>query len=345
MRYAGSAAAFLAFILAGQAAASPAVAADQSIVAAAQREGELDWYTTLIVNQAVLPIAKAFEKKYPKIKVAFSRDDDLQTGLKVFNELRSGRPHADVFDGLDNMIPLQRAGYLASYSPPNAADYPKQLRDKDGQWIAYDIYVFTPAVNQDMVPLAQAPHSYQDLLNPRWKGKMAWNPNSVAGGLGFIGAILGSMGHDRGMDYLKKLSAQQIVSVPASSRAILDQVIAGEYPLALMTFDNHSVISARSGAPSRWLKVSPAPIAFNAIALLKTAPHPNAAKLFIDFITSPEGQKVISDADYLPALPTAPASVPGLRPSDGGFAGQYLEPSDVVDHLPEWKQIFDNLFR
>jgi ABC-type Fe3+ transport system substrate-binding protein len=94
--------------------------------------------------------------------------------------------------------------------------------------------------NTTLVSKEQAPKTYQDLLDPRWRGKMAWNPGSIAGALGFVGATLMSMGDARGMDYLKALSAQRIVNIEASSRAILDQVIADEYPIGLMMFNQAS---------------------------------------------------------------------------------------------------------
>jgi ABC-type Fe3+ transport system substrate-binding protein len=325
--------------------APAARAQDASLIAAAQNEGEVVWYTTLIVNQSVLPIKAAFEKKYPGITLQYARDDEAPTALKILNEGRAGRVNADIFDGLDNMVALRREGLVAPYLPPAAAEYPAEMKQKDGYWIAILLYVFAPGINTNLVSMDAAPKTYQDLLDPKWKGKMVWNPNSTAGAIGFVGATLLSMGEQRGMDYLHALAQQNIVNIAISSRAILDQVIAGEYPMALMTFNNHSVISARKGAPSAWVKMQPMPVAFDAISLLKDAPHPNAAKLLVDFLTSEEGQKVLQAADYLPAMPSVPAIVAGLKPQDGGFSAQYLLPEDVDQHLADWQKIVTSLFR
>ena len=325
--------------------AQSARAQDKSLIAAAQKEGEVDWYTTLIINQAVLPIKAAFEKKYPGITLQYARDDDAPLGLKIYNEEKAGQVHGDVFDGLDNMVGLQREGYVVPFKPANIADYPDELKQKDGYWTAYVLYVFAPGINTTMVSMDAAPKTYQDMLDPKWKGKMAWNPNSVAGAIGFVGATLLSMGDEKGMTYLRALASQNIVNIPASSRAILDQVIAGEYPMGLMTFNNHSVISASKGAPSAWVKMQPMPVALNAISLMKGAQHPNAAKLLIDFITSPDGQKVFQSASYLPALPGVPANVAGLKPEDGGFKAVYLLPELIEQHSTEWQKIVTDLFR
>jgi len=153
------------------------------------------------------------------------------------------------------------------------------------------------------------------------------------------------MGEDRGMEYLRALSRQRLINVEASSRTVLDQVIGGEYPLSLMIFINHAVISARKGAPSAWLKIEPMPVALDAISLLKDAQHPNAAKLLIDFLTSEEGQQVLRRADYLPALPTVPTMAPGLRPADGQYQATYLNPEVVDRNMPRWSKIVEDLFR
>jgi iron(III) transport system substrate-binding protein len=174
---------------------------------------------------------------------------------------------------------------------------------------------------------------------------MAWNPGSIAGAHGFVGNILMSMGETRGMDYLKSLSRQGIVNIEASSRAALDQVIAGEYPIGLMMFNHHTVISAQKGAPSDWLTIEPVPVAFDAVGILKDAPHPNAARLLVDFLTSEDGQKVLQQADYLPAMASVPAMKSGLRPEDGGFKATFFRPADIYDRIPGWIKVVGDLFK
>jgi iron(III) transport system substrate-binding protein len=331
----------LAFLL----ASGRTRAADSALIEAAKKERQVVWYTTLIVNQAIRPLKEAFEKQYPGIELQFSRADESPTAAKIIAEAGAGRVQADVFDGISNMVPLKRAGLLASYVPAAAGQYPPEMKDKDGYWIAILLYVFTPGINTTLVTKEQAPKTYQDLLDPRWKGKMAWNPGSIAGAIGFVGNIVLSMGEERGMAYLKALAPQRISNIEASSRAILDQVIAGEFPMGLMMFNHHAVISAQKGAPSDWLKMEPVPVAFDAVGILKEAPHPNAARLLVDFLTSEEGQRVLQKADYLPAMPSVPAMKPGLRPEDGGFKATFLRPDEIYDRIPQWIKIVGDLFR
>lgn len=335
-----------AILLTGLTWSAPSHAADSALVEAAKKEGKVVWYTTLIVNQAIRPLKDAFERKYPGIELQYARADESPTAAKILAEAQAGRVQADVFDGISNMVPLKRAGIVAPYMPSSANLIPADMKDKDGYWIAILLYVFSPGINTKLVGKDRAPKTYQDLLDPAWRGgKMAWNPNSIAGAIGFVGATLTSMGETRGMEYLKALAGQRIVNIEASSRAILDQVIAGEYPMGLMMFNHHTVISAQKGAPSDWLKLEPMPVALDAVGILKNAPHPNAARLLVDFLVSEDGQRVLQKADYLPSLPSVPAMKPGLRPEDGGFKATFLKPDEIYDHIPAWIKIVGNLFR
>jgi ABC-type Fe3+ transport system substrate-binding protein len=341
----GRAIGFLFAIAIVASTARTACAADQALIDSAKKEGQVVWYTTLIVNQIIRPLKAAFEKKYPGVTLQFTRADDLVTSAKILAEGQAGRVQADVFDGIANMLPLEEAGLLTPFTVPNAAEYPGELKDKDGYWIAVIMYVFTPAINTTLLPKDQAPKTFQDLLDPKLKGKMAWNGSSMAGAFGFVANILTTMGEQKGMAYLHALAAQRVVNVDASSRAILDQVIAGEYWMNLMAFNHHVAISVRKGAPCDWLKLEPAPVTLDALGLLKDAPHPHAARLLLEFLLSEEGQKVFQQNDYLPALPSVPAMVAGLRPNDGGFKANFLRPEQIHRELPKWQKVTQDLFR
>ena len=157
-----------------------ASAADPLVIAAAKKEGSAVWYTTLIVNQIIRPLKDAFEKKYPGVTLQYSRSDDLVVSAKLLAEGQAGRVQADIFDGIANMLPLEEAGLLAPLAVPNAADYPAELKAKDGYWIATNMYVFTPGINTELLAKDKAPKTFQDLLDPKLKGKMAWNGSSMA---------------------------------------------------------------------------------------------------------------------------------------------------------------------
>ena len=138
---------------------------------------------------------------------------------------------------------------------------------------------------------------------------MAWNGFPTCSGAGgFIGTVLTEMGEEKGTAYLRELGKQKIANLRGSAREVLDQTIAGEYSLALQIFNHHAVISAKKGAPVDWIAMEPATVTLSTLSVLAKAPHPNAAKLLMDFIISREGQEVFAKADYIPAHPDVPAT-------------------------------------
>jgi iron(III) transport system substrate-binding protein len=324
----------------------PALAADDALIAAAKKEGEVFWYSTQIISQLVRPVTAAFEKKYPGIRVRSVRANATETAIKILNESKAGRTQSDVFDGTTTVVPLKQAGFVLKWLPDAAKDYPANLKDPDGYWIANNLFIITPGFNTSLVPRGTEPKTYQDLLDPKWRNRMAWNgfPTSSGEG-GFVGTVLAEMGEEKGKAYLRQLAQQNIAGLPGSAREVLDQVIAGEYAIALQIFNHHAVISAKKGAPVDWIKMEPATENLSVISVHKNAPHPNAAKLLVDFITSKEGQEVFRQADYIPAHPQVPALVPTLKPEEGHFRVRYFSPEQTEDNMPHWKQVSDEIFR
>ena len=327
-------------------ASSPAFAVDQSLIDAARKEGTVVWYSGLIVNQIVRPLSDGFEKKYPGITVQGSRLTSSEAALKIMNEARAGKPQADIFDGTALVYRLQAAGVVENYKPQAAAAFPDGSKEPNGAWTALNTYIMTPAVNTDMVADKDVPKTFEDLLDPKWRGRIAWtNDPTTAGPPGFIGNVLTSMGQDAGMTYLRKLAAQRIVNVPGAQRVVLDQVIAGQYPVALMTFNYHSVISANDGAPVRWLPMQPVIQIPNPVGLVKNAPHPNAAKLLLEYMLSEDGQKVFRDTNYIPSNPAVAPKDPTLTPAGGHFSATLITPEITATKLDGWTAIYNELFK
>jgi len=327
-------------------AAGSAHAADAALIAAAKKEGTVVWYTTQIVDQVARPAAQNFEKLYPGMKVTLSRTNATTAAIKILNENRAGKNQSDVFDGTVTVVPLKKAGYVMQWLPDAAKNYPPQYKDKDGYWIATNFYVLTPAFNTAMIPQGSEPKTFQALLDPKWRGKMVWGVSlSSSAAPGFIGTVLAEMGEDKGIAYLKQLQQQRIAGINVSARQVLDQVIAGEYPIALQIFNHHAVISAKQGAPVKWIPMEPATGALSVVSISKNAPHPNAAKLFEDFLVSREGQLVYQKAEYLPADPNVRALDPSLKPEDGKFRSRFFSPEETAEKMPQWKKLYDEIFR
>ena len=320
-------------------------AAEPTLIDAAKKEGEVIWYTTQIIAQLVRPVSVAFEKKYG-IKVRSTRANSTELSVKIINESRAGRPQSDVFDGTSTVVPLKKEGFVLQWLPDPAKAYPAPYKDPEGYWVANNLFFLTPGFNTALVPKGTEPRSYQALLDPKWRGKIAWSTSPTSsGGPGFIGTVLTEMGTESGMLYLRELAKQRIANIGSAAREVLDQVIAGEYLLALQIFNHHTVISAKKGAPVDWIKMEPVTGTLSVISVHKNAPHPNAAKLLVDFITSSEGQNIFRDAEYLPADPVVPALTPSLKPDEGRFRTHFFTPEQTEDNIVAWKKVYDDLFR
>jgi ABC-type Fe3+ transport system substrate-binding protein len=175
---------------------------------------------------------------------------------------------------------------------------------------------------------------------------MVWGVSlSSSAAAGFIGTVLDEMGEDKGMAFLRQLQKQRIAGVDVSARQVLDQVIAGEYAIALQIFNHHAVISAKKGAPVKWIPMEPATGLLSVVSIPKNAPHPNAAKLFEDFLVSKEGQRLYQAAEYLPADPAVPALDATLKPEGGKFRSRFFSPEETAEKMPRWKKVYDELFR
>jgi ABC-type Fe3+ transport system substrate-binding protein len=318
-------------------------AADSALYEAAKKEGQVVWYTSLIVNQAVRPLIAAFNTKYPGIDVKYARGDSGPNAIKVMNEARAGKVDGDVFDGIATTPPLLKAGLVEKFVPADADKYPAALRDPEGRWNALIVYFLAPGVNTQLVGKDEI-NTAQDFLNPKWKGKIAWSTEPSSGCAVYVGSVLQTMGEEKGMAFLRALAQQDIVNVDATNRAILDQVILGQYAVALGIFNHHALLSEKKGAPVSWLKVEPISGVTHSIGLVKNAPHPNAAKLLIDFLLSEEGQRTFADVDYLPAMPSVPAKTPEVKPEAGGFKANYISPATMTDNLDRWIKIKKELF-
>ncbi len=190
------------------------------------------------------------------------------------------------------------------------------------------------------------PLTYQDLLDPKWKGKLAWAGHATTSGApGFIGLVLKDMGEEKGMAYLRQLAKQRITQIGGSARAVTDQAIAGEYPVVLQIMDHQPVISALRGAPVDMIAMSPAMGILNVAGVLSGAPHPNAGKLFLDFLVSAEGQELFRKEYYIPVDPDIAPLEPRIRPDGKAFRALYFTPEEVDDAMPKWVALFKDIFR
>jgi ABC-type Fe3+ transport system substrate-binding protein len=317
---------------------------EQMLVDGAKQEKDLLWYTTMVPDQLAQPLADAFKKKYPFANVELYRGNSTDVAQKALQEYQARRYTVDLVDGTGTSSLLKQAGVLQPFTSPELTGYTKDLKDADSNWGSELQYFMVLAYNTNLVKPADVPKTYDDLLAPRWKGNMAWSTSPTSGGPLFIGNLLSGWGEDKAMPYLQKLSQQDIRNTNSSGRAVLDQVAAGQVPIALEVFNDQVEASKAKGAPVDWVPLEPVTAQLSRISLTKAPPHPHMAMLFLDFMFSDEGQRIIQSGGGIPARSGVDARVAKLKPDQGGFKALYMDPDDAFDQTKKWSDLYDQLF-
>ena len=277
------------------AAAPPATAVTPALIEAAKQEGKVVYYTSIDLPLAER-IAKAFEAKYPGITVRVERTGAERVFTRIGQEYASNVHAVDVVNSSDaaHFIVWKRQGLLAPFVPEDVAkSYPADHKDAEGLYASFRIGLSVIAYNTGLVKPEDAPKSFADLLDPKWKGKL------VKAHPGYSGTIMTAtfqMARDLGWGYFEKLAQQNVLQVQSATdtpkkialgeRAIM--VDGGEYNIFQLKEKGQPVepVYASEGTP---LIVGPN-------GIFKEAPNPNAARLFQCFGFSAECQQLISDA-------------------------------------------------
>src|SRR5215475_7740343 len=222
---------------------------EQKLIEGAKKEGQVVLYSALIVNQMLRPLAAGFMKKYPFIKMTYYRADSEELLAKLSAETRANSVVADLFESSGGGEIAVEAGFTQPFYSPLLDLYPKVYLDPKGQLAPTRLSYFSIAYNTKQVPADKVPKTYADLLDPQWKGKLAW-PYANTGRYLFMINLRLAWGEDKAMDYFRKLSEQKIINFASgSARTLVDRVIAGEYPIAINIYAHHPLISAGKGAP------------------------------------------------------------------------------------------------
>jgi ABC-type Fe3+ transport system substrate-binding protein len=252
-----------------------------------------------------------------------------------------------VFEGSGGGEIAVEAGFTQAFQTPVLDDIPKIYLDPKGNLAPTRLSYFSIAYNTRQVPSDKVPKTYEALLDPQWKGRMAW-PYANTGRYLFMINLRLAWGEARAMDYFRRLAAQNIINFASgSARTLVDRVIAGEYPIAINIYAHHPLISASKSAPVNAQLMDPVPSAAGTLAILKGAKHPHAAMLLADYILGREGQQLMAKAEYLPVRPDVePApQLAGILPRKAGYTENYVSPQQLRDGLESTDRIMQQWFR
>ena len=279
---------WLAVVFFAAAPPAPIIAASQDgLLEAARREGELVYYASMNVAEANAVIG-AFEKRYPFIKVKLNRIGSEKLLTRVLTEARAKKIFADVIQTVEfSMHIFSRSGILARYTPQANSIYPKEFKE-EGFWTTVYYNAYVTGYNTRLVTARALPKSYDDLLDPKWKGALMMEGTKAD----WFAGMLQILGQERGLKYMRALAKQQ--PSPREGHELLAQLIVAGEGLFDINIPAASVERMKErGAPIEWTALGEVPAIMVGIGLSAQAPHPNAAKVFLDFVLSREGQKLM----------------------------------------------------
>jgi iron(III) transport system substrate-binding protein len=291
----------------------PANAITAELVAAAEKEGKVVWYTSVDLPVAE-KIARAFEAKHPAISVRVERNGSERLFQRLEQELGRGIHAGDLVNTSDgaHFVIWKRAGRLQPYVPTEAAQsLPKDQIDPDGTFMSWRSSLSVIAYNTKLVKAEDAPKSFADLLDPKWNGKL------VKGHPGYSGTIMTAtfqIARELGWGYFEKLAKQNVLQVQSSTDPP-KKLVLGER--AVMADGNeYNVFQMKeSGQPLDVVyPTEGTPLITGPNAIFKTTPNPNAARLYQHYLFAPETQQMLSDVGGLRSFYSTVKEKSGRKP-------------------------------
>jgi iron(III) transport system substrate-binding protein len=292
--------------------------ADENLIAGAKKEGQLVWYTTAAQPDSK-PILDGFMKRYPFVKAQALRAGALELVEKFLFEKRAGKYSADVVRLLDfDVERFKRENLVAQYRPPSAEKFAASMKDPQGYWSTDDYTIKVMAYNTRQVSEKEAPKSWFDLLEPKWQGKAMFEI----------------------LDY--RLYAGWEQRLGAEQAGKLAELAAGEAPLA-QAYVHHIEVLKTKGAPVEWIKTFDPLVALRgAVAISANAPHPNAARLFVDYYLSKEAQQIVRTWGKVPAHPEIEPFHKALQAKD--LRIQFLDPKLTGQNYAQYTAMAKKVF-
>jgi len=257
----------------------------------ARREGELVLYTT---GTQTRPLMDRFAQKYPFIKLKLYRAGGSEVAQKVTIEYQAGFFAVDAFElGSDSLLVPRAHGVLQPFASPEMAAYAPESIDAARNWVSVRESYAGISYNTKLVSPDQAPKTWEDLLDPRLKGRMAM-PGTATTAAEWIGILLTGYGED----FVRKLARQDIRIYQISARALQNLVTSGEVAISARSSSAHVAEDLTRNAPVAWVAPGPVAVTSTVVALAARPPHPHAAMLMIDFLLSEEGQEMYKEIGY-----------------------------------------------
>jgi iron(III) transport system substrate-binding protein len=308
---------------------------EQVLYAGAKTEGKVTWYTSL-AGDSYKGMVKAFEAKYPGVKVEAYRVSGSDMTVRMMEESKAKRYIVDTVETTEgNLMFMRDLFLLRPYHSPHFASYPQDAKEKGERglyfWgIARESYIGF-AYNKKLLSKGAVPKNFDGLLHPELKGRMGLSISDPSSKV--IGAIIKT----RGLELVKKLKAQEITLHTIIPPALLDLIASGEVLASPGIFRNHTLVAIEKGAPVEWVALDLVPTNVGGAAVAIQPPHPHGALMLADYLLGPEGQAVLEKYQYGSAAKNF--GFKRWRPEHGSTTDKYEK------ELERWEKLLREIAR
>lgn len=304
----------------------------QKLVDGAKKEGTLSMYTSA-QGSDMGPLMAAFEKKYG-VKTEMWRAGSEKVLQRAITEARANRFTVDVIEtNGPELESLSREKIFQAIKSPHHANIMPQAMRPHGEWVGTRLNVFVQGYNTKLVKKEELPKTWEDLLNPRWKGRLGIEGDDQD----WLAGVASILGEARGTKLFKDIVAANGMSVRKGHTLLTQLVASGEVPFALTVYNYKVEQLKQKGAPVDWLSIGPAIARPNGVGVARQAPHPHAALLFYEFEISEEGQKILASRDFVPTN-TKVDSAMAKQPM------KFIDAAMVLDSGEKWNNLYQEIF-
>ena len=311
-------------------------AQEAALVQAARAEGGVVFYSSSSVTE-MKPLVDAFAIKYPFIKTDFYRSAGETLQNRILTEDRAGGSRFDVLQANPpEFEDLVRRRIIGRYESPERKAYSSINKDREGYWTNLHSSYYVLGYNPKMVPAGSVPRNWQDLLEQRWNGNFAMDPEDYR----WYGTMLEYFGEDAGKKLMRGLAKQNPIFRKGHS-LITELLAAGDFPIALV-YAHRVEAMKKKGAPIEWISTTKPIVAeMRIVGISAKTKRPNSAKLFLDFMLSREGQQILRSFGRVVARHDLEPLVPALDPNKLAlYPALPIPPSDLNFMAEEFREVF-----
>lgn len=304
----------------------------QRLIDGAQKEGNLSIYTSAQTDD-MGALVTGFEKKYG-IKVSVWRAGSEKVLQRAVTEARANRHTVDIVEtnGPELESMHREKIFQAIKSPHHRNLIPAAIRPH-GEWVGTRLNVFVQAYNTKLVKKEELPKTWDDLLHPRWKGRLGIEAEDQD----WLAGVISDLGEARGTKLFKEIVATNGMSVRKGHTLLTQLVVSGEIPFALTVYNYKAEQLKDKGAPIDWFSIGTAIARPNGVGVARAAPNPHAAVLFYDYEISEEGQKILAGRDFVPTNTKVdtPFNKTPLK---------FVDARMMLDEYEKWTKLYEEIF-